>query len=166
MVPLSLLYCTRAIEYIDVSNVLLACLPKRLSAVCPVATTMQQIGTVQHVQCHMGCPMGGMFDNEQLATWTKAVGVAGINGFGWGQLSHIMSWVFQVTKLQPASAFAFMRRSVRCKPHHTTPRHAIPCAFVRAVANGMQLRLLEMHTASSQPDHRQGLSRACGTIIA
>ena len=87
---------------------------------------MQQIGTVQHVQCHMGCPMGGMFDNEQLATWTKAVGVAGINGFGWGQLSHIMSWVFQVTKLQPASAFAFMRRSVRCKPHHATPRHATP----------------------------------------
>ena len=30
-------------------------------------------------------------------------------GFGWGQLSHIMSWVFQVTKLRPASAFAFMR---------------------------------------------------------
>jgi hypothetical protein len=98
---------------------------------------MQQIGTVQHVQCHMGCPMGGMFDNEQLATWTKAVGVAGINGFGWGQLSHIMSWVFQVTKLQPASAFAFMRRSVRCKPHHATPRHAIPCAFVRAVADAI-----------------------------
>ncbi len=70
-----------------------------------------QIGEVQHVQCHMGCPMGDMFNSTDLATWTAPVGVAGINGFGWGQLSHIMSWVFQVTKLQPASAFAFMRRS-------------------------------------------------------
>ena len=69
------------------------------------------IGEVEHVQCHMGCAMGGMFSSTERGTWTAPVGVAGINGFGWGQLSHIMSWVFQVTKLKPASAFAFMRRS-------------------------------------------------------
>ena len=109
---------------------------------------MQQIGTVQHVQCHMGCPMGGMFDNEQLATWTKAVGVAGINGFGWGQLSHIMSWVFQVTKLQPASAFAFMRRSVRCKPHHTTPHRVHSYELLRMLyAVAFAYKVYHVHAA-------------------
>jgi predicted dehydrogenase len=74
---------------------------------------VKTIGEVQHVQCHMGCAMGDMFDSPERATWTAPVGVAGINGFGWGQLSHIMSWVFQVTKLRPAQAFAFMRLAER-----------------------------------------------------
>eukprot|EP01051_Picozoa_sp_SAG22_P021448 SAG22_NODE_4735_length_1179_cov_0.962963_1_plen_189_part_00 len=44
-------------------------------------------------------------------TWTAPVGVAGVNGFGWGQLSHMLSWIFKVTQLEPAEAFAFLGRS-------------------------------------------------------
>ena len=30
------------------------------------------------------------------------------NGFAWGQLSHLLAWVFKVTALTPASAFCSM----------------------------------------------------------
>ena len=41
---------------------------------------VKTIGEVQHVQCHMGCAMGGMFDSAERATWTAPVGVAGEAG--------------------------------------------------------------------------------------
>lgn len=41
------------------------------------------------------------------------MGVAKVNGFGWGQLSHMLSWIFKVTALQPTQAFAFLGRSER-----------------------------------------------------
>ena len=72
-----------------------------------------KIGKIHHVQCHMGAPLMMLFDDPSRTTWTAGVGTAGINGFAWGQLSHIMSWVFRVTSLKPCEAFAFMDISER-----------------------------------------------------
>ena len=71
------------------------------------------IGQVRHVQAHMGSPLLQLFHSTDRPTWQKPVGVAGISGFGWGQLSHILSWVILVTELQPADVFAFIGQSDR-----------------------------------------------------
>ena len=42
------------------------------------------IGEVQHVQLHMGAPLMELFDDASRTTWTAPVGVAGLNGFAWG----------------------------------------------------------------------------------
>ena len=42
------------------------------------------IGEVQHVQLHMGAPLMMLFDDASRTTWTAPVGVAGLNGFAWG----------------------------------------------------------------------------------
>ena len=52
--------------------------PQAKAALAAVAAGA--IGEVQHVQAHMGCSMGGMFNDTNRATWTAPVGVAGING--------------------------------------------------------------------------------------
>jgi len=70
-----------------------------------------KLGEIRHVQLHMGSPLMMLFDDESRKTWVDGVGKAGLNGFAWGQLSHITSWVFKVTGLRPAEVFAMMQIS-------------------------------------------------------
>ena len=65
-----------------------------------------KLGEVRHVQLHMGSPLMMLFDDPSRKTWVDGVGKAGLNGFAWGQLSHITSWLFKVTGLQPAEVFS------------------------------------------------------------
>ena len=49
-----------------------------------------QVGEVRHVQCHMASPLMSYFDNVKMGGWVSPIGKAGRNGFGWGQLVHIL----------------------------------------------------------------------------
>ena len=62
-----------------------------------------KLGEIRHAQLHMGAPLMMLFDDASRGTWVDGVGKAGLNGFAWGQLSHITSWLFKVTGLQPAA---------------------------------------------------------------
>ena len=49
------------------------------------------IGEVQHVQLHMGAPLMLLFADASRTTWTAPVGVAGLNGFAWGDHSRLQT---------------------------------------------------------------------------
>ena len=69
------------------------------------------IGRVEHVSATMHSPLLWLFDDPQNVGWTQAAeGMSG-NGFAWGQLSHLLAWIFHVTPLRPTHAFASMHSS-------------------------------------------------------
>jgi predicted dehydrogenase len=70
-----------------------------------------RIGDVEHVMCCMHSPLLWLFDDPSNEGWTAPTGGMAGNGFGWGQLSHLLAWVFEVTKLEPTQAFATMTHS-------------------------------------------------------
>ena len=61
----------------------------------------RRIGSIEHVQCYMGSPLLWLFDDPENEGWTKPTGTMRGNGFGWGQLSHTLAWVYRVTGLEP-----------------------------------------------------------------
>jgi len=69
------------------------------------------IGEIEHVNAYMGSPLLWLFDDPANEGWVKPTGNMAGNGFGWGQLSHTLAWVFQVTNLLPKKVFAFMHYS-------------------------------------------------------
>jgi predicted dehydrogenase len=70
-----------------------------------------KIGGLNHIILHMASPLFYLFNDKQRATWNTGIGKANLNGFGWGQLSHILAWIFMTTELQPSEAFTFMNFS-------------------------------------------------------
>lgn len=79
---------------------------------CQVATEVvrgrRRVGEVQHVQCSMHSALLWLFDDPANIGWTQVTGTMAGNGFAWGQLSHLLAFVFQVTGLVPVKAFAHM----------------------------------------------------------
>ena len=71
------------------------------------------VGRVEHVCCVMHSPLLWLFDDPANIGWTTTTGSMTGNGFGWGQLSHLLAWVFKVCGLTPVDAFAAMGRSAR-----------------------------------------------------
>ena len=69
------------------------------------------IGDVQHVLCVMHSALIWLFDDPANLGWTKTTGKMSGNGFGYGQASHILAWVFQVTGLIPSEAYCVMSLS-------------------------------------------------------
>jgi len=72
------------------------------------AVAAGRIGRVEHVAAHMHSPLLWLFDDPRNEGWTRPSGSMANNGFAWGQLSHLLAWVFQVTRLEPSAAFAIM----------------------------------------------------------
>jgi len=70
-----------------------------------------RIGEVQHATCYMGSALLWLFDNPENVNWTQPSGTMVGNGFGWGQLSHSLAWIYKVTGLKPKEVFAFMTYS-------------------------------------------------------
>lgn len=68
----------------------------------------RRVGDVQHVQCTMHSALLWLFDNPANVGWTQLSGKMLGNGFAWGQLSHLLAFVFQVTGLVPTKVFAHM----------------------------------------------------------
>jgi predicted dehydrogenase len=79
------------------------------------------IGRIEHVLCHMASALDDLFAGRPMretegqmfrppaSTWADP---ARAGGYGWGQMSHSLAWVFAVAaSLEPAEVFAFAGRS-------------------------------------------------------
>lgn len=60
-----------------------------------------ELGEIHHVLCVMYSPLMGLFDDAANTSWVKPTGSmvqsdGSGNGFGWGQLSHLLGWVLFV----------------------------------------------------------------------
>jgi predicted dehydrogenase len=78
------------------------------------------IGDIEHVSLHMASATGDLFSGEGLAeardqmfqpassTWADP---RNAGGYGWGQLTHALGLLFQITELAPAEVLAITRAS-------------------------------------------------------
>lgn len=71
------------------------------------------IGRVEHVVCLMHAPLLWLFDDPVNVGWTQPTGSMVGNGFGYGQLSHMLAWVLKVGGLVPSEAYCSMTHSER-----------------------------------------------------
>lgn len=79
-----------------------------------------RIGTVRHVICQMGSALEDLFAGEPMietendlfrppaSTWADPQKAG---GYGWGQLSHGLAWLFYVADMRLESVFAFEGKS-------------------------------------------------------
>lgn len=70
-----------------------------------------RVGKIQHVTCYMGTALQWLLEDPSNVGWVKPSGKMLGNGFGWGQLSHSLSWVYFVTGLTPKSVSCAMQFS-------------------------------------------------------
>ena len=82
--------------------------------------TAGRIGTVSHVACQMASALGDLFAGAPMletadhmyrpppSTWADP---ARAGGYGWGQMSHSLAWVFRVAGLDPDQVFCFAGKS-------------------------------------------------------
>lgn len=78
------------------------------------------VGEIRHIILHMASPLRDLFGGEGLieaneamfqpaaSTWADP---ARAGGYGWGQLSHALGLLFQVTDLEPVEVYAACGRS-------------------------------------------------------
>ncbi|KAK3270921.1 hypothetical protein CYMTET_20705 [Cymbomonas tetramitiformis] len=69
------------------------------------------IGEVRHVCAFFAANLGWLFNDPANAGWVQPTQNMKGNGFGWGQFSHTMAWIFMVSGLTPTSVFAFAKGS-------------------------------------------------------
>jgi predicted dehydrogenase len=79
-----------------------------------------RIGEVRHIVCQMASALGDLFAGEPMietsdhlfrppaSTWADP-GQAG--GYGWGQMSHSLAWIYRVADVVPESVFAMAGKS-------------------------------------------------------
>lgn len=75
-----------------------------------------ELGPIHHVLCVMYSPLMFLFDDPANDGWVKPSGSmvqpdGSGNGFGWGQLSHVMAWVLHVGGLEVEEVTAITHRS-------------------------------------------------------
>ena len=75
-----------------------------------------ELGQVHHVLCVMYSPLLFLFDDPANDGWVKPSGSmvqpdGSGNGFGWGQLSHLLGWVLYVSGLDVQTVTAITHRS-------------------------------------------------------
>jgi len=66
------------------------------------------VGELRYVSAYMGAALLWLFEDEANTGWVKPSGSMLGNGFGWGQMSHVLSWVYFVTELAPKTVFCQM----------------------------------------------------------
>ncbi|MBO6675047.1 MAG: Gfo/Idh/MocA family oxidoreductase [Rhizobiales bacterium] len=79
-----------------------------------------RIGEVRHAACQMGSALSDLFAGEPMlettdhmyrppaSTWADPQRAG---GYGWGQLSHALAWLFYVSDLKAANAYCMVGRS-------------------------------------------------------
>jgi ecotin len=77
-----------------------------------------EVGDLHHVLAVMYSPLMFLFDDPANDGWVKATGKmlqpdGSGNGFGYGQLSHLLGWVVQVGALEAEEVTAMTHRSER-----------------------------------------------------
>jgi len=75
-----------------------------------------ELGDIHHVLCVMYSPLMFLFDDPANSGWVKPTGTmvqsdGSGNGFGWGQLSHVLAWVLHVGSLDVEAVTAMTHRS-------------------------------------------------------
>jgi len=75
-----------------------------------------ELGDIHHVMCYMYSPLMFLFDDAANTGWVKPSGTmvqpdGSGNGFGWGQLSHLLGWVLMVGGLDVEEVTALTHRS-------------------------------------------------------
>jgi len=75
-----------------------------------------ELGGIHHVLCVMYSPLMNLFNDPANTGWVKATGTmlqpdGSGNGFGWGQLSHLLGWVLFVGGLEVEEVTAITHRS-------------------------------------------------------
>lgn len=65
-----------------------------------------RVGEVTHVSSTFACPLRKLFEDPTNKGWTQPTGSMKGNGFGWGQLTHSLAWVYRVTGLRPVRVYA------------------------------------------------------------
>jgi len=77
-------------------------------------TTGDGIGTIRHVSARMSSPLFWLFDDPRNIDWNRpSAGMLG-NGFAWGQISHLLAWIYHVASdLQPNKVYCVMNYSKR-----------------------------------------------------
>jgi len=66
---------------------------------------------VKHVTAFFGSALTWLFEDPKNVSWNEPSGSMVGNGFGWGQMSHLLGWVLRVTGLEPVSVACVMVRS-------------------------------------------------------
>jgi len=70
-----------------------------------------ELGEVHQVLCVMYSPLMFLFDDPKNSGWTEPTGKMVGNGFGWGQLSHVLAWVLHVADLDVEEVTAMTHKS-------------------------------------------------------
>lgn len=75
-----------------------------------------ELGKIHHVMCYMYSPLLFLFDDPANDGWVKPSGTmvqpdGSGNGFGWGQLSHLLGWILKVGNLEVEEVTALTHRS-------------------------------------------------------
>ena len=70
-----------------------------------------KLGEIHHALAVMYSPLMFLFDDPKNDGWVKATGGMLCNGFGWGQLSHVLAWVLHVAGLDVDEVTAMTHRS-------------------------------------------------------
>jgi predicted dehydrogenase len=79
-----------------------------------------RIGEVRHIVCQMASALGDLFAGEPMiettdhffrppaSTWADP---RQAGGYGWGQMSHSLAWIYRVADVVPESVFAMTGKS-------------------------------------------------------
>jgi len=69
------------------------------------------IGALRHITASFASPLSWLFDDPANIGWnTPSHNMLG-NGFAWGQMSHLLAWIYHVTDLCPKTVFCVMTHS-------------------------------------------------------
>lgn len=71
------------------------------------------VGSIRHINASMASPLSWLFGHPGNLGWNEPTeGMLG-NGFAWGQSSHLLAWIFQVTgdKVNPQQVYCAMNHS-------------------------------------------------------
>jgi predicted dehydrogenase len=55
-----------------------------------------QIGTVKHITASFASPLKWIFEEKSHVGWNEPTGTMIGNGFSWGQMCHLIGWVYHV----------------------------------------------------------------------
>ena len=85
--------------------------PQARMAQSLLSPSQNAIGDLRHVTASFVSPLTWIFEDPSNVGWNKPSNNMLGNGFAWGQSSHILSWIYHVTKLDPKKVFCVMTHS-------------------------------------------------------
>ena len=55
-----------------------------------------QLGTIRHISASMNGPLMWLFDDLKNEAWVSKSSSMNGNGYAWGQLAHVLAWIYNV----------------------------------------------------------------------